>query len=327
MIANKNWNKGRNISKCNVQEENKEVIELYDKAVATNDWDEYTVFMIQKLEKLIIKRIYSNFKLDDKKVDIKNNKKYEDLMANGNLAIVANIKRYNPRQAMPSSFFSILIDQYLKEECHRNSDMSDHYIQMSIKLTKVAQKYGYVDALDPELSPEKLAKLSGESLKTIANTLEQMRITKFSLDDPDNNVSVVSESFRSPEQVFMENEKNSIIKRAFSSLSEYEQFLLYEMVINVGEHGNGTSLRTLVAFFKSEENRKAFGLDFTPDSNRLQNDMERVLRTLKHQKEIQEHFAHRQRISVREYSVVEQAPMDFIESAICEDVESFAKLG
>lgn len=320
MFHNKEWNSSREISSYDVAEKNADVIELYDKSIETGDESEYQIFMWEKLKELVYSHIHKNH--FDKLLEM------EDLVSSAKTGILEELPKYNPHLSMPSSFFSIRIDQYLKEAVHENSHMHDHYIQKAIRLNKIAKEYKYEDALDPRLTPEKLAMLSGESLITIQNTLEQMQISQVALLDT-NESSTKSELFRNPEAIAIDHEDGLYLQGAFDSLLPYERYIIEKLYLDVKENGKGQSLRTLVTFFHEPKNRQKYGVVGIPDTNTIQNDAERALRKLRHYQGMQERFGYRRKRTQihQSYSVVKQAPDGIILSAVCDknEVVSLAK--
>ncbi len=304
MIANKNWNKGRDIKKSDVLIENRELIELHDKAMASGkkeDKEAYNLALCGKLEHLIKSRIRANgFDYYDGE--------WEDLMVAGQYGVLKNADNYDPRLSLPSSFFILRIDQALKEEVGSYSHLKDHYRNTEIKLKKVAKEYGYEGIFDPDLTPEKLVKLSGISLTTVLNTLEELSIQTVSYGD--EWVGDKSAGFESPLSAFIKKEESRVIARVFLKLSDYQKFLLKAHIFE------NKSFNSISVMLKDEKAREELGLASAPDPSTIRDDFESAKRFMEVYPEFKKMFGYENRQRFRDYTVMEQAPMEYIEEAL-----------
>ncbi len=301
MIANKQWNKGRKISKKDVLFENRELIMLYDKAKETGDYSKVKETLVDKLKYLVAQRIKVN--RFDKCAEM------EDLMQQGIMEVVNFAEEYDPRQSMPSSYFEIIIDAALKKCVRNDSHMTQHYLNKAILLDKVARKYGYESASDPRLTNEKLAQLSGESLVTITRTMEQKGMKFESLGESWTDRSYKSEGFEDPALIVRNADENDRLHKIINAtLSDYQLFLIKA----VYAEDNRMSYTEISEMLKDENLQKRLGLRSPKSPSDIGGEIQKALRKIRHDMEFKKQFGYRERTGFREYTVVEQAPMEYI---------------
>lgn len=309
MIANKNWNNGRKITKSDVAAVNHELILLYDKAMKSGekeDMDKYMVALWAQLENLVKDRIKANqFQLSVE---------WEDLMSAGKVVVLDNALKYDPRVSLPSSFYMQRIDGALRDVVGKDSHISDHYRNTAIALNKIVKEYGYDDMKDPRLTPEMLAKFSDIPLKTILETLKQFNYQTVSYGD--EWIGDKSEGFENPLSAYLKNEQYSLLSKIFLKLSEYEKFLMRMKVFE------GKSFNSIAAMLKDEETRKTLGIDTlttAKDPNTIRDDYEKVINFMKNYPEMKKMYGYERRQKFRNYTVVEQAPIEYIEEALFDE--------
>ncbi len=256
------------------------------KAKAKEAQDAYVIFMWEELQDLVYKRIHENLFLRGSDL--------EDLVSEAKTGLIGNILEYNPTWCMPSSYFMIRIDQYLKQAAHQGSNLSSHYIQKLLKLDKVARKAGYEGAFDPDLSHPELAQLANESIQTVVNTLEQANYKNTSLLEA-KDTETGRGDFMNPADKVLLDEMRIFVAKAFHSLSLYEQFLLKMRYTHINEDGSvGVSGRKILEELNDPEKREELGIGETEvfDNNRIQADEQRAISKLRHVPGMQERFGY-----------------------------------
>ncbi len=311
MFASSRHNVGREIQHYDVEKENAECIELYEKMKASGsdeDREAYVLYIINKLHDLIKNHI--NTMHFDKAAEI------DDLVQQARYVILTKVYDYDPHRSMPSSFFSILIDQGLKEATVNASHLNTNYLQLKAKFNNIARDNGFSDVLDPKLTPQKLSKLSGESLTTVKNALELIKISHISLLDV-TETAAKNTAFDNPERITLKKDEARFIAKAFQTLSKYEQYLISKLYLEEDKKGKTLSVRSLVKQMSEKESLlNEFGLSRVPTASEVEDAVEKALRKLRHQPGMRERYGRRERHYNRSYTVVEQAPMEVIESAI-----------
>ena len=315
MFASSRHNIGRKIKKYDLEVENAECIELYEKMISSGldeDRQAYTLYILNRLDGLIKKHI--------KAMDFYRAADVEDLEQQARCVIMTKVFDYNPHTSMPSSFFSILIDQGLKEAAIGASHLSANYLQLKSKFNNIAKDNGFDGMTDPKLTPQMLAELSGESLVTIKNTMELVKVTHVSLLDVTETASK-NTVYDSPERQAMKSEEAHFIATAFQTLTEYEQFLITKQYLEEDpETRKCLSARSVSNALKKEEKLvESLGLKKAPTAAEVEDATECALRKLRHQPGMRERYGKRQRHQNRSYTIVEQAPIEIIESAINSD--------
>ena len=343
MFHTKQWNqsRGNQIQKYDLEKKNGAAIALYDEAQKSGNWDKYIMFIWSSVEQMAFAQIHKNHFL--KAVDI------EDLISGAKVQVIEKIKEYDPRVSMPTSFFSIQIDQGLKDAVLKESKMSDHYHQVKARCEKIATKYGFTGLDDPRLTPDKIAKLSGESIKTINAMLKLSNITTTTLTDAEKTENK-SGDFRDPSLILIEKDGNELLSNAFQSLSPYEQYIvavrhgLYNPLVDSGpfaemdeeeladletdgetdpEAKEKHSWKRLERDFKNPEIREKLGITEKKTIRQIQDDERRAIRKVYNYEGIQALFGKKRNSGApRTYREYEQAPAKVILSAIAEDVKA-----
>lgn len=327
--------KGDALHKYDLDIENKDVIEAYDRwkseelentkaeeefgtnAIKKDDaYIAYTSLLWEKLVYLIkdhIQMHHFNY----------NQELFEDLMSSGKVAIFEKVGTYDPRQSMPASYFGPKIDELLKKCNHSDTHLTDHYLSMAAILNKAAKEAGFVDCMDSELTPVVLHLISGISLKTVVNTLNQLSINHQSIDD--ENTKQISGFFTSPEENFIKSENEKFLQAAVNSLSKYEQFIFFKSCVDVEQDSKGKerywSTRRICKFLSDPEVMEHFGLSKAPDNNKVARDIEIARKKLMHYGNMRERFSYKPKEKATAYDDYEQAGMDEIEDAILSDIQ------
>lgn len=313
-------NHGENF-RYDLETENARIIELYDNwknspaESQSDNYEKYVIALCDTLENLIKSHI-KFYKFTYGQTE------YEDLIASGNVAIMEKIASYDPRRSMPSSFFGPKIDELLRI-CNRSgSPLSNHYIAMGKTLKDAAKKAGYSSLFDPEVTPELLQILTGISLRTIVNTLDQINIKIDSIDD--DNFVEPTEYTQTPEQICVRDENRKFLNEALNSLTEYERFIFMKACVEVERDKKGIekhmSIRRLCSILSEPDAMEHFHLPKKPDNNSVAKDIELARRKLAHYAGMKERFSYHPKSS-NPYLPYEQADMDEIESAILADIQ------
>lgn len=317
--------KGDALKKYDLEVENREIIEAYDRWKAkehdglneSEERDAYIILLCEKLENLIKDHIQMHH-------FNRNSDLFEDLVSSGIHAIIEKYETYDPRQSMPASYFGPKIDEMLKKCNHSDTHLTDHYLSMAAVLNKAAREAGYVDCTDPGLTPVVLHLISGISLKTVVNTLNQLSINHQSMDD--ENFKQPAGYTASPEQCFISAENARFLNNAIESLSKYEQFIFFKSCVEVEQDSKGKerhwSTRKICKFLSDPEALEHFGLPKAPDNNKVARDIEIARKKLMHYGNMRERFHYKPKKKITAYEEYEQAGMNEIENAILSDIQA-----
>lgn len=196
-----------------------DIIAVYESykcgAIARNDWVLYLVDLLDNYFKREIRRLHRT-----------EGAEYADLMQNCYLMVVDLADVYDPHLSMPTSFFTTYITQYTKEILD-NGGMSVYYVGIAAQLEKAAKEAGYpMGMTDPACDAQTLHILTGISLETIQNTLQQKQLQVASLDQVSENFSTPS-SYANPEAALLEEEQNKFAHELYERLDPLEQYLVY----------------------------------------------------------------------------------------------------
>lgn len=176
-----------------------------------------------------------------------NSEMYEDCHQSALLAIIENCKKYDPYQAMPSSYFTDFIDEAIRKSAVPTKLTSDYYNATSIKLNKEARKMGYSGLLDLNLDITDLSTKTGISVTTIKEAIQLEKTSFCSLDDPDME-QVASMSDFVPEKFILKQEENDFLIGQYEKLTPFEAFILSELRIK----DDATTIRKLVGKLNRE---------------------------------------------------------------------------
>lgn len=336
-----------------IEVKNAEAIKLYDKWKETDskeDFDEFVLFLCRLLKNMS-KDHMGIYHFSDKdlgsdpehygSIDFVSGEREveQDLLQETYLAIATFAKTYNPHESMPSSYFGVRIDEYMRKSVERNPGASQHYRENRVKLDRIATQNGYEGAADPRLTVELLHLMSGISLETIVNTMSTTSLTSVSYDETDkdgNNMydSLPDAHVPTPEQELIRNETNSYLAAAWNTLSRYEQFIFTKSCLEQKKDKDGmdefdkfgrpkfASAKAIREMLDNPEILRHFELDSLPDSNRIQRDVEIARRKLYHYGDIRKRFRYvveAKREGIKSY---EQADMDDLEVAILSDIQT-----
>ena len=305
--------------KHDLEVKNRKLIDAYDRMKVGGEAEktQYILLVYSTLENLIKDHI-GMYHFSYGKTE------FEDLMSAGKVAIMEKIDLYDPRMAIPSTFFGPKIDELLKKTNHQDSPMTDHYLEMLGKLNKAAREAGFTDALDPGCTPALLNILTEIPITTICNTLEQAGMRTESTDD--DNYKQPTGYSASPEQLVLRNENTKFLREAIESLSQYEQFIFFKACVDTEMDAKGNekhwSIRKICQFLADPNVMAQFELEKAPDNNRVARDIEIARRKLVHYGNMRERFHYTPKANRSNRNAYEQAGMDEIESAILADIQT-----
>ena len=233
------------MTKAQLKKNSKEIeIEMYERYKAGKiSKDDYTMWMLDLLSNYIKSRI-SNMP----------HKYYEDLYVAGQSAIIAQIDKYDPHAARPTSYFTSYIDEYTHTELRDQTGLTtQHYETNRQRLKKAAREYGYEGLNDPNLTPETLHIISGVALKTVCECLIIDGVIVDSLEACSENQDYMG-TYKTPEQAVMEKQSSDFLESQLKKCTPLERFLLEERVMS----DEPESFRSLVIMLKQPEWREFF---------------------------------------------------------------------
>lgn len=326
---------GENIKK-DVDVEQKELIEAYDKAKLGNEKDKeaYQTLLVNEVLKLCKKNAswFARGELNDS----------EDFVQEAFEAAWKKIqsKEFNPHQSMLSSFLTTDVKGRLRKAKQDKIPISAHYQNTLRKLNEAAQKEGYENCYAPELDVPLLSLLSGIEAKTVKNALEQGRIFVDSLSEIEEEGQIPSTFKDSPEFMAIKNEETKTLALALMTLNKYEQWLVQNLIMEpkMAEPDkfdrNGNRIRTVkkprcmtvneaAKVLQEPELLKHLELKKAPSNSTISQDLELIKQKLKHAPGMRETFSH---YSYKKPAPIqnvefEQADISDIQSAIDDDIE------
>ena len=154
---------------------------------------------------------------------------FEDYMQEGRLAVIKKAPEYDPHISMPSSYFTLQIEAG-QQAFAKKSGQTSYYVSEAVTLNKIAREAGYSGINDPALSANVLIELSHEPATTVLNTLEMLKMSSSSLEAVTENIDIES-TYKNPEEIALENERNEFVFERWNELSPFEQFLLFHIVL------------------------------------------------------------------------------------------------
>ena len=147
-------------------------------------------------------------------------------------AVAMYLKNYDPYRAAPTTFFTDYIDQETGNEVSNSKDsLSKYYNTKAVKYDKVAHEIGYEGGfLDPNLSPEVIADITGDSLKTVIDTRSfKQNISISSLTATSENfVEPEQDIYMLPEDAVLAKEQTAKINETLGCLNKLESYILFE---------------------------------------------------------------------------------------------------
>ncbi len=199
---------------------------------------EYAEFMVNMLDNYIKMLIKITHKLEAGTVF-----SYDDFLQEGRLAVIKKLDGYDPRKAMPTTYFRDHINGDMNKliKSPSESGKTMHYTQCINRIKRVLEEHG-MDIDDPDLPlPDLQAWMNETKTKnpySLATIREAIRVHKnrvVSLDDmldPANEhrserpIMDIPSPFLNPEEACLKAEKAEVILKQLSYLTPLEKFVL-----------------------------------------------------------------------------------------------------
>ena len=138
----------------------------------------------------------------------------EDLYSACVIAIMEDMKEYNPKVASPIKYFKThSIVRALQARTLAKENISSHYHGVIKQIKKLEKQYGEENV--KKWTNERIADLTGYSPKTIQAAQEQRQIKIVGMDAAEG---VSDEYFRNPEHIFLSNELSNTLADALKKL-------------------------------------------------------------------------------------------------------------
>lgn len=203
----------------------------------------------------------------------------EDLYQAGFLAICSAIGSYDPKVAMPTTYFRPYILGNMQKLCF--GGQSQYYNTMKKKITDACARFNA--ALDPndpniiqdfELVPdEKLANITGLPISTIKEAKRQNRQTSSSLTAIGDTIACEYNS--SPEGMFIHDEKINELAEAIRELPEVERFIIEKSFLGDKEVSVKAVARELNKY------KDTFGIRCAVDATYVEKKKENALKKMR----------------------------------------------
>ena len=295
--------------KMNTGDAKKEACEKYDAYQAGEiTWDDYQLFMLSLLKNYVKYRIKTHHRTLGAE--------YEDLMQAGSLAILENLKKFDPHRSSPTSFFTKHIDEKHRKLCAA-PEIREHYSATATKLDKVAKNWGYEGLMDPNLTADTLSILAEVSLTTVIETMKLRSITSVSLDSVTENIDTIESHFKNPEQACLDKELAEFVHSQYDKLTDLEKFLIEKTVLSA----KPTSYRTILMILKTDEYREMFKdeLPKNVDQVFLEQKTNYALRRIRYSSDASRFLG----LNNNPIDIVEQATEEDITNAILANIDDF----
>lgn len=180
--------------------------------------DEYVVFICEALKSYII-HLAKQYGRETE---------MEDVIQLGFEAIIRAVDKYDPYRTALTTFFKTRIIEGTKKD--DRVEIKKHYKDMENKLNKAAKEYGFESMYDNRLKITTLATISGISLTTIEQVIQQNRC-KISIEGTEGE-KWINQKNPTPEDVFLESEIKSLCDKAKENLSPLEKWLINIFIEN-----------------------------------------------------------------------------------------------
>lgn len=280
------------------------LVEVYDcwqqGLITLEEWQEFLAGLLTNYIKSRIKN--KNFLIGAE---------YEDLIQSGWRGVIEKANEYDPHKALPTTYFTYYIDQYMKESLD-TSGLSQYYNENAIKLDKIAKINNYSGCMDKNLSDVTLATISGISVMTVRETRKMLSNTVLSWDANSDNIDLEESRYKSPEKALLDKERDSFLQEAFSKLNPLEQFLLYYTELTP----KPMSIRAVLEVLNKPEWYDKYE-EYLPKKKLTQDALRlilsKALRKLQHNVPLGKYISTRQ---ARTFEQFEQASNEDIENAI-----------
>lgn len=257
----------------------------------------------------------------------------EDLIQDFYVIVLEKIEKYDPNIAPPMGFFIGSINNKAVQVL--GPEVKQHFKNNLIRLTKVARNNGFEGGLsDPELTPDILAILAGESLKVCKDAMELNRQRAVSLEEICENGFTPSIG-ESPESAYIKKEKTELLREQIKKLNPLEVFICEHFIMaddkkrkclkndytkgskdSINEDDCKWSLKRFADYFGVPEHFKKYA-DYLPkngkvDANFLKRTINHVTMLLRCDKKLKSCGG----INDAGREIIDQASFDDIESAV-----------
>ena len=257
----------------------------------------------------------------------------EDLIQDFYVIVLEKIDKYDPNIAPPMGFFLGSINNKAVQVL--GPEVKQHFKNNLIRLTKVARNNGFEEGLsDPNLTPDILAIISGESLKVCKDAMDLNRQRAISLDEVCEN-GFTPTMGESPESAYIKKERTELIWEQIKKLNPFEIFVCEHFIMaddkkrkcikNEYTKGSGKyvskedckwSLKRFIDYLRVPEHFKKYA-EYLPkngriDSNFLKKTINRVTMLLRCDKKLKSCGG----INDADREILDQASFDDIESAV-----------
>ena len=154
-------------------------------------------------------------------------KHYEDLVQEGFMGIIKGMEKYNPEKSLPTTYFNLYIihemSKFIDTEVNKTTS---HY---SSNLTKINRVIDKLEQEGTKWTPTDIAIQTGLNMETVIQCLNIKEYKNEMYYENDEILEAnITERNPSPEDVYIEEEKNRILYNAISTLlPEEQQVLIY----------------------------------------------------------------------------------------------------
>lgn len=153
-------------------------------------------------------------------------KYYDDLVQEGIVGIINGMKKYNPEKSLPTTFFNLYIihemSKFVDTEVNKTTS---HY---SSNLTKINRVIDRLEQSGKKWTPTDIAVETNLNMETVIQCLNIKEYKNEVYYETDEMLEAdLKERTPSPEQEYIENEKNEVLYNAIKTLLPEEQQVLY----------------------------------------------------------------------------------------------------
>lgn len=161
----------------------------------------------------IIKKNYSTYK-----------KYYEDLVQEGKIGVMQGMKKYDPTQSLPTTFFKVYIvheiSKFIDTEVNKTTP---HYSSNLMKINRIINKF---EQEGRAWTPQDIAIETGIKLETIIQCLTIDKYKNEVYYNADDVEIEIKEKGKSPEEQYLENETLTALYTAIAELSPTEKEII-----------------------------------------------------------------------------------------------------
>ena len=153
-------------------------------------------------------------------------KHYEDLVQEGIMGIIKGMEKYNPEKSLPTTFFNLYIihemSKFIDTEVNKTTS---HY---SSNLTKINRVIDRLEQAGKKWTPTDIAIETNLNMETVIQCLNIKEYKNEMYYETDEILEAnITEKTPSPEQLYIENEKNQTLYDAIDTLLPEEKQVLY----------------------------------------------------------------------------------------------------